>query len=129
MAGPPSDALSRCLADNTTGRDRKELARWVFVAMAAHPEIQDLAGQTGKAREDTSRYVGGLVTRLLTESCTQEARTAFQSEGSAAFKVAFGSLGQLAMQELMTNPQVSSSFSNIEKYVDQKKLAAISGGK
>ena len=34
------EALSRCLADNTSGRDRKDLARWVFFAMAAHPEIK-----------------------------------------------------------------------------------------
>lgn len=27
MAGPQTDALSTCLADNTSGKDRKELAR------------------------------------------------------------------------------------------------------
>src|SRR6185436_2688332 len=28
-------ALKTCVADNTSGKDRKELAKWVFFAMAA----------------------------------------------------------------------------------------------
>ena len=31
--------LSTCVADNTSGKQRKDLARWVFFAMAAHPDF------------------------------------------------------------------------------------------
>src|SRR3982751_4847671 len=46
IAGPASQSLGTCLADNTSGRDRKELAKWIFVAMSAHPDMKDVAGVT-----------------------------------------------------------------------------------
>jgi hypothetical protein len=121
-AGPYTDALGACLADNTSGRDRKDLAKWVFVAVSAHPDMQGLSATTEKTREDIYRNVGLLVTRLLTESCAEQTRTATTLEGSEALKSAFGSLGQLAMQELTTNQDVRTSIAGFEKYIDRKKL-------
>lgn len=54
LAGPYTDALGSCLADNTTGKDRKELARWIFVAMSAHPEMRDLSNTTHVLRNTRS---------------------------------------------------------------------------
>jgi hypothetical protein len=33
----PRPMPSSCMADSSTGKDRKELARWIFVAMSSHP--------------------------------------------------------------------------------------------
>lgn len=124
LAGPYTDALGSCLADNTTGKDRKELARWIFVAMSAHPEMRDLSNTTHDAKEHAFQSVGNLFTRLLSVNCAAQARAAIKSEGSTSFQGAFGSLGQLAMQELMSNPDVNASISGFERYVDKKKLEA-----
>ena len=124
VAGPTTDALSACLADNTTGRDRKELARWVFVGMASHPEIRSLANVTQADRDGLDKAVASTVMRLMTESCRAEGRSALERDGSVAFQAAFAIIGKLAMQELMSNPDVNSSFSRYAKYVDQKKLTS-----
>jgi hypothetical protein len=63
-----------------------------------------------------------LVTRLLTESCANEARVVIKSGSAEAFRVAFAGLGELAMQELMTDPAVNSSMSLFQRYLDQQKL-------
>ena len=123
-AGPYTDALGACLADNTTGKDRKDLAKWIFIAMSAHPEIKGLATASTQDSEQINQAIGALLTRLLTQSCVDQARAAKQKEGGEAFKAAFTSLGQLAMQEIMSNQQVQASISGFQKYVDAKKLQA-----
>lgn len=124
LAGPATESLSICLADNTSGRDRKDMARWVFIGMASHPEIKGLSNVTQANRDELDRIIAAMVTRLMTENCKPQARLAMEKEGSAAFQDAFGFIGKLAMQELMSNPQVNASFSEFSKYIDQKKFNA-----
>jgi hypothetical protein len=121
-AGPATDALSTCVADNTSGKDRKDLAQWVFVAMSAHPEIQPLSHVTEANRDELDKKLAALATRLVTENCQAEAKAAIKTEGPDSFKVAFGALGQLAMQELMSNPAVNEAFGRYVKYLDNAKF-------
>lgn len=128
-AGPATDAMTTCLADNSTGKDRKDLARWIFVGIAAHPEIRELSSISQATRERMDQRVADIVTRLLTENCPEQARLALDSEGAAAFEAAFGSVGRLAMQELMSNKEVNTAFGAYEKYLDKAKFeAAFPGG-
>lgn len=124
VAGPYADALSACFSDNTTGKERKELARWIFVAMAAHPEIGDLSKVTSSDREAVNKIAGDLVTRLISQNCADRAKAAIKNEGAKSLQESFGVLGKLAMQELMTNPAVASSLLGYEKYIDKKKVEA-----
>ena len=128
-AGPSSDALSACLADNTNGKERKELAKWIFAGMAAHPEMQGLSTVTAATRDESDRFMGALVTRLMTKDCFSQAQAAVQDDGTGTFKSAFGYLGRVAMQELMTNHDVETSLSGWEKYFDSKKFEAMMSAK
>src|SRR5262245_26345443 len=70
-----SDILGTCVTDNASGRDRKDLAKWIFLAMAAHPEIKQYAtGISPATVEQLNRTMAALVTRLLTDSCANETR-------------------------------------------------------
>jgi len=124
VAGPATNALTTCVADNTTGKDRKDLAQWVFVAMSSHPEIQPFAHVSDEDRDQLDKKLAALATRLITENCRNEAKAAIENEGSESFKIAFGALGQLAMQELMSNPAVNDAFSRYAKYLDKAKFEA-----
>ena len=128
LAGPGADALGACLADNTTGKDRKDLARWVFAAMAAHPEIRSLSNINTKTMDEINRMMGIMVTKLIADNCAAQARLATK-EGGTAFQTAFGVIGRLAMQELMANPQVNASISGFEQYLDKDRLNAAMGTK
>jgi hypothetical protein len=130
--GPqPVDALRTCVADNTSGKDRKDLARWVFLAIGAHPEMkQHFGADATRAADESSRTMAALVTRLLTDSCANETRAVVKAgQGQQSMQVAFQGLGQLAMQELMTDKSVQESMSLFERYLDQKRLAEVMGGK
>ena len=123
------ETVQRCLGDSTTGRERKELARWIFLGMAAHPEIRDLAVASQDASERSSRFVGQLVTRLIVENCATEIRAMVREAGPRSMELAFQFLGQLAMKELMTDAAVNSSLTVFERYVDRARVNAVVEGK
>lgn len=128
-AQSPVEALSACLADSTSGKDRKDLARWVFFAMAAHPEMKPFGSAAiAAASADTDRTLATLFTRLLAEQCPRQTQAAYKQGGSKAIEVAFQTLGQLAMQELMSNPEVGANMSRFEKLLDPAKLGKALNG-
>jgi len=122
-AGPATDALITCMSDNTTGKDRKDMARWIFVGMSVHPEIKSFSNVTETNRDQLDRAMAAIVTRLMTENCQVQAKLAMEKEGGEApLKTAFGTMGQLAMQELLANPAVNSAFERFAKFLDRDKL-------
>jgi hypothetical protein len=126
-AQPQPNALGSCLADNTSGRDRKDLAGWIFLAMAAHPEIKQYASANRSAVADESaRTMAALVTRLLTESCASETKAVIKAGGS--FDPAFRNLGELAMQELMAETSVKESMGHFVRYLDQERFEKLRAG-
>jgi hypothetical protein len=123
MAQTPTAELSSCLADNTSGKDRKDLAKWVFLAMASHPEIRQYASADAAAGSNgTHKATAALFTRLLADNCARQTQAAVKDGGATALQGAFAQLGQLAMQELMSNKDVAASMGAFEKYLDKDKL-------
>jgi hypothetical protein len=125
QAGPQADAAKTCLADSTNGKDRKVLAKWIFLSIAAHPEIKTLSRATDVDAEQASRAVGTLFTRLIAENCPNEIRAMVKSEGAASLRTTFEFLGGLAMQELTASPEVKTSVSLFERFVDRSRISAI----
>lgn len=123
-AGPKADALGVCLADSTTGKDRKDLARWIFIAMTSHPDIKPLSNVAADTRDAADGSAASLFTSLLTERCRQQAAEAVQAEGAAGMTTAFQTLGALAMRELMTNANVAAAMGGFERRVDRAKIEA-----
>lgn len=124
MASPAAEAVSLCLTDSTTGKDRKDLARWVFLAMAEHPEIRELAKAPTAASDESARTVASLFTRLIVDNCPKQIEQLIRAEGPDSFSAAFGFLGKVAFQELVTNELVSKSLQQYQRYIDRAKLDA-----
>jgi len=119
-----AQSLGTCLVDSLSGKERKELAKWIYFAMAAHPDITAYAKVTESDRLNTDKYIGSLITRLLVENCPAEL-TAAQKADPLAMKKAFELVGQVAMQELMTNGNVVSAISGYVRHADQKKISSV----
>jgi hypothetical protein len=128
MASPASDALGNCLRDNTSGKERKDLARWIWVSMSTHPDIRSMAAISEPVRIDTNKQMGELVTRLLTVNCAAQTRAAGQ-EGPQSVMASFKSLGEVAMLELTSNPSVGESITAYIQFVDRKKVEEVLGSK
>lgn len=115
-------AAQACFSDSTSGRDRKMLGKWIFLAIAAHPEISRLSAATPAEKEQTSREFAELFTRLVTEDCTEEMRALAAAGSSESIRFAFEHLGKLAMLELMSAEPVSGAIADFEQYLDADKI-------
>jgi hypothetical protein len=123
-ASPTIDAASTCLTDRTTGRDRKDLVEWIFLAIARHPEIRALSAASPEAMDQSDRRIGALFTRLVAEDCPAEFRAMLAEHGPSSMAKAFEVLGRVAMTELMGHPDVAGALSGLERHADLAKIEA-----
>ena len=116
-----TQALGTCLVDSLDGKERKQLAKWIYFAIAAHPEMASFSNVTADDRQATDEYVGDLVTRLLVDDCP-DAFKAAQGSDPLALQKSFEFVGQVAMQELITNQDVVVAISSYANYADQERI-------
>lgn len=122
FASQEAQQLAVCLTDSLNGKERKNLAKWIYLGMSTHSIIKPFSNATEQDIDDTNRYVGALVTRLLTEDCPKQAKAAIDVGGQGAMENAFRLVGEVAMQELMTEPSVGNALGAFDKYLDQEKF-------
>ena len=122
----PVDELGVCLVDSLNGKERKALAKWIFFAIAAHPEIMSYSNATGEDIRESDKYIGKLITRLLTVNCPNELRKANDAD-PMAIQQSFELVGKVAMQELMTDQHVMQAITGYANYVDREKLNEVLG--
>ena len=118
--------LGTCLIDSLNGKERKQLAKWIYFAIAAHPEMAKFSNIKDDDRVETDKYIGKLVTRLLAEDCAFAAKIALKTDPLIIEK-AFELVGQVAMQELMNNQSVNKAVTSYIKYADLNKLRSLVG--
>jgi hypothetical protein len=121
-ANTSAQQLGVCMTDSMNGKERKNLAKWIYFGMSEHSTIKPHSNVPKADRESMDEYVGVLITRLLTEDCPKIAKVALEENGSAAFEYAFGVVGEVAMTELMAEPSVSKSLGAFERHLDQSKF-------
>jgi hypothetical protein len=126
VAGPYADDLSKCLVSATTADDRMALVRWMFSAASRHPAVKEISTVTDAQLDTANKQLAELFTRLLTESCREQAVNAIKYEGQGTLSSGFQLLGQVAAQELFSSPEVTAGMAGLEKYVDADKLKALS---
>jgi hypothetical protein len=114
--------LGKCIVENVSGKERKDLARWVFLAMAAHPETKQFSSAPPAASEDAARAIGILFTRLLTEVCVKEAQEAAQGGGPPVVPSTIQFLAQIGVQELMTDKATLATLSTFSQFADRERI-------
>jgi predicted GNAT family N-acyltransferase len=125
LAGVYGDDLSRCLVEKTTTEDKTLLVQWIFVAMAQHPSVSAMTRITAEDIERNSKQAAELLTRLLTETCMEQAKKAIKHEGGMAIQSSFQVFGQSAAGELFADSNVTKVMAGLEKFVDAKKIEAL----
>lgn len=124
FADSQTDIFAKCMVNNLNGKERTNLAKWIFFSIAAHPEIKSYSSVSQKEQKASDEYVGKLITRLLTSDCSKELKMANKVD-PLAVRSAFELVGKVAMQELMANEDVMKAVTNYALYADKEKLNKI----
>lgn len=125
QAGPYTDDLSKCLVRSTSEQQKAVLVEWVFAIAALHPSVKPLSSVTDAKRNDLSKNVADLFTTLLTDTCRKETQDAVKYEGPAAIQTSFALLGQVAMTDLFSNPDVAKGMGAFSQYLDRSKFDSV----
>lgn len=126
-AGLYADDLSRCLVRSTGEEEKRALVKWIFSAVALHPEVATISSVTPAQRIEMTRATAKIFEKLLTVSCRAEVQQAVQYEGPETIGSSFQVLGQVAARELFSHPNVAANMADLGRYVDQKRIAEALG--
>lgn len=121
-AGIYTDDLSRCFVESTSAEDKTDLVKWMFIAMSQHPSVSGLSTVKPGDVEEANKKTAELFMRLLTDTCLQKAKEAVRIEGTGAIQASFTVLGQVAVANLFSDPDVAKAMASIQKYTDKTKL-------
>ncbi|MGH8106679.1 MAG: hypothetical protein ACREO1_15330 [Arenimonas sp.] len=120
FAGPYTDKMGVCLVESTSTQDKTLLLRWIFAAMASHPDVKDLSNVSSEQAAKLNKDASALMVDLITVRCEKETREALDNEGETALRVSFEILGRVAMQGLMSNEHVNKFMEGLSENVDPK---------
>ncbi|MDC7676805.1 hypothetical protein [Asticcacaulis machinosus] len=122
QAGVYGDDLGKCLVKSASAKDKTDLVRWMFSAIALHPDISSLSNITPQQRIDIDKQGGALFVRLLAEDCRTEAIAAIKYEGPNAIESGFKLLGEIASVGLFTAPEVAAGLESLAANMDMAKI-------
>ena len=121
-AGPFTDEMAKCLAKTTTEADKVLFIQWTYAAISSHPAVESLSNISPEIREDLNQRAANMVTDLITVRCKTETMQAVKFEGDSALRASFEVLGRVAMQGLMSDPNVARYMAGLPRYFDPEKF-------
>jgi hypothetical protein len=98
-------------------------------AMPVLAAMTDFISVSPEKKEELNQAVGLLKSRILGEACAKELKEVVLVEGIAIAKSSFAVFGELAMQEVMANPNVVAGLAGTAKYIDIAKINAVKNSK
>ena len=121
-AGEAGDALSKCLVSSATQDDRQALVRWIFSAIAMHPDLEGLSTIDASKREELEKAGAVVFERLIAQDCTAQSRDAIMQEGTEGFSEAFKTLGELAMGGVVQDSHVQAGMARLSERLDTQRI-------
>lgn len=88
-----------------------------------------MSAENAHATQDAARKIGVLFTRLLRDTCPNEARQAAAAGGPPIVSSSINFFTQIGIQELMTNKAVLATHSSFGQYADKDGIDHVVGAK
>jgi hypothetical protein len=129
QAGPFTDEMSKCLVRKTTDPDKVLFIQWIYAAMSSHPDVKAMSSISQATADALNKRAAGMMMELLTVRCKTETAQAMKYEGTSAFQASFEILGKVAMQGLMSDPNVAQYVKGLDRYFDADRLKNALGQK
>ena len=114
--------LAQCVVMRTSGADRTLTAQWMFSAMAKSPHIAGLSAVSDQRRTELNKGFAQLLTRLVIKDCLEQVRPLAVANFQEAFELVGRALGEVAMQELLGNPDVDKAIGAYADFLSEDEF-------
>lgn len=118
-----ANPLATCMTASLQEGDKTKMVEWLYFSMSAHPDTADYADVTRAQRIKSDKSIGALVTRLLTQDCQEEFAAAAKQDITTVQR-SFEYLGQMALEELMSNQDVVKAIAGYANHTDLSILSS-----
>lgn len=110
--------LRNCLNQNTSERDQVIIAKWVFAAISEHSSIKSKIDLSKRTKVEFKSAFANYIEFVLGDKCIKETKDAIKYD-QKGFENAFESLGEIAMETLMKDPNVIKSLEDWLEYTSE----------
>jgi hypothetical protein len=113
-----AELLGKCVVLKSTGQDRLTFGRGMLAAMAAGPQLADVAKIDMVKKQELDVAVAKIFTRLLTVDCLKEAKPLAATNPKLMGEIVGETLGTISMQELLTDKETLASLEAYAAYLE-----------
>lgn len=122
VASEATEALSACLTGAASKEDRRVLVRWIYASVSVHPDLRDVASIDTARRTALETEAAGVMERLIAEDCAAPVRRVLVADGTNGFASAFETLGRIAMEGVVAQPDVQRASAGVGERIDQQRV-------
>jgi len=118
-------ALAKCVALKSTGQDRLTLGRWFVAAFGSAPQFADIVSVDPAMKKSIDLEFAKVFTRIMVSECNSEVRAFGPMRAGKAFEQAGETLGELAVREVLANPDAAASLEQFADYLKPEDFAPL----
>lgn len=124
-AGAYTDDLGKCLVRKSSAADQTLLMQSMFSSLSASAAVKSIASTTPEQRRAYNHKAAMLYQRLMFIDCRSETVAVLKYEGQSGLNTGFEMLGETAISNLMSDPDVEREFQDAAAKFDQDKLKTL----
>lgn len=111
LAGEYATALGQCLYKNSSDADKTTLTQWAFVTLGKTDAAKSIATISAAKTQEVDQQTKTLVTRLVTTSCSTEAKQVVLKEPTTGLRDAMVAITTEMIKDKLSS-SATSTFSN-----------------
>lgn len=111
LAGEYATALGQCLYKNSSDADKTTLMQWAFVTLGKTDAAKSIATISAAKTQEVDQQTKTLVTRLVTTSCSTEAKQVVLKEPTTGLRDAMVAITTEMIKDKLSS-SATSTFSN-----------------
>src|SRR5262249_38877401 len=97
----------------------------MFAELSLNPAVAPLTAIADEQRATFTRKSADYYQRLLFKDCRQQVLDGLKYEGPPAMVAGFRMIGQVAVREMMNNPNTRAGMASLTASLDKEKLVAL----
>ncbi len=110
-----ANQLAECMIDSMNVKERRELVKWVYFGISAHPEFREYTNISNDEITSINHNTANILSRLLIDECFHEFEDL--TYNGADMANAFGTVMEVSMKELINNRSVYDALGFFFNYL------------
>ena len=124
-SNPASLQLGQCLVGKSGGEDWTLIKQWMAASIAMGSTMKDIVTVDPAAKRETDRRMAAMFERLMMQDCRSQMTALVKARDASGIQAASGMLGQMAIREMLRDPQTMQALIAHAAFMDPAMMQAL----